>query len=146
MLGLINFIVLTLIAVVAYFTLPDRYRRLVLLLACGYMYMGSSLSTQSEYTYNDSEDLSYGVTPVSAGTSWLFLHNISQSDSRIIEVFGSNNRQRFKNLTNIRLFQCIYHGLYKLDFISNINSARNYSFHNLLIKDRYISFLVRLKE
>jgi hypothetical protein len=143
MLGLINFTVLTLIAVVVYFTLPDRYRRLVLILSCAYLYIGSSFPLQSEFNYNDSEDLSCDVNPVSAGTGWLLINNISQRDSRIIEVFGSNKRQRFKNLANSRLFQCIFHGQYNLDLISDTFSVRNYSFHNLKNKARHISFLVR---
>ncbi len=48
MLGLIDFIVLTLIAVAFYFALPDRYRRLLLLIVCGYLYIGYTLSPPSD--------------------------------------------------------------------------------------------------
>jgi hypothetical protein len=148
MLGLIGIIIiLTLVAGSFYFLLPRRYRWVLTVIAfsCWYVdslshgQLGNLENGRSSYlTYDNQSEFSCNNESVE--------RKISEKDVRHLEIYGSNNRQRFRNLTNIRLSENTVHGLNKHNLFLKPFAVRHISFRNFIIQDRYISFLVKLKE
>jgi hypothetical protein len=147
MLGLIDFVVLTLLAVVLIFALPHRYRQVLLIAICGFWYVSGYLSGQFNVPENTNTPVDNSIMETDACIgSPAVLYKISEKGGKLINSFGSNNRQRFRNPANGRLSQSILHGQNKISLFSVTFSLKYYYFHNFIKKDQYISFLVRLKE